>query len=407
MKLNKWTMALAAVGVVSLGSIAQAEEQHQVLTALSSTTLSGYVDTSANWRIGNNRGPLPGRTFDGADKQDGFNMNRVQLSLDKPLDEGQWSAGYHVDLVFGPDANYYGTIANGGAVVPVGGANSFNVKQAYATFRAPVGNGIDFKMGVFDTIIGYEVFETGNNPNYSRSYGYFIEPTHHTGLLASYKVNDMFSFSGGIADAYTGPINDKFAGASSIKTYMGSLTITVPEKSGPLAGSAFYLGGVHGRNSATLPTNPATTTSYYAGGTINTPLTGLTLGAAFDYRQNGVLATLPTVQNNWAWAGAVYAGYQATEKLKLNARGEWAKGSPGTFYTRGGFGETQNDLVALTLMADYSLWAAMITRAELRWDHALNGDSAFATGSGPQPFASAPPADHNALTVALNVIYKF
>ena len=41
----------------------------------------------------------------------------------------------------------------------------------------PVGNGIDWKMGVFDTIIGYEVFESGNNPNFTRSYGYAIEPT--------------------------------------------------------------------------------------------------------------------------------------------------------------------------------------------------------------------------------------
>ncbi len=43
MKFNKWTLALAAGGVVSLGSIAQAEEKpmSQVMTAVSSTTLSG------------------------------------------------------------------------------------------------------------------------------------------------------------------------------------------------------------------------------------------------------------------------------------------------------------------------------------------------------------------------------
>jgi len=103
MKCNKWTLALAAAGVVSLGSVAQAEEaQHQVLTALSSTTLSGYVDTSAIWKFGtDNHGPgsgviptIPGRTFDGtADKLDGFNLNVVKLTLEKPLDEGQWSAG--------------------------------------------------------------------------------------------------------------------------------------------------------------------------------------------------------------------------------------------------------------------------------------------------------------------------
>lgn len=52
MKFNKWTVALAATGVVSLASAVQADESHPVNTALSSTTLSGYVDTSAIWNFG-------------------------------------------------------------------------------------------------------------------------------------------------------------------------------------------------------------------------------------------------------------------------------------------------------------------------------------------------------------------
>ena len=30
------------------------------------------------------------------------------------------------------------------------------IRQAYMTLRTPVGNGIDWKVGVWDTIIGYE-----------------------------------------------------------------------------------------------------------------------------------------------------------------------------------------------------------------------------------------------------------
>ena len=53
MKLNQWTLGLAAVGLVSLPAVVQAEEASQhVLTALSSTTISGFVDTSAQWNIG-------------------------------------------------------------------------------------------------------------------------------------------------------------------------------------------------------------------------------------------------------------------------------------------------------------------------------------------------------------------
>ena len=53
MKFNKWTLGLAAVGVVSLASVAQAEEKMSAIqSAMSSTTISGYVDVSAQWNFG-------------------------------------------------------------------------------------------------------------------------------------------------------------------------------------------------------------------------------------------------------------------------------------------------------------------------------------------------------------------
>ena len=54
MKVNQWTLALAAGGVIGLVPAARAEEKpmSQVLTAVSSTTLSGYVSTSAIWKPG-------------------------------------------------------------------------------------------------------------------------------------------------------------------------------------------------------------------------------------------------------------------------------------------------------------------------------------------------------------------
>src|SRR5262245_6348662 len=110
MKFNKWTLGLAAVGVVSLASAVRAEEKgNTVMTALSSTTLSGYVDTSAQWNFGTGNENTPPYKFGGPDKADGFNLNTVQLRLDKPLDESEWAAGYRADLWFGPDANTLST----------------------------------------------------------------------------------------------------------------------------------------------------------------------------------------------------------------------------------------------------------------------------------------------------------
>ena len=186
MKFNKWTLGLAALGVVSIGSVARAEEaqMNPVQTALASTVISGYVDTSFEWQLDpDNESPFwdswPDIPFRGDHKRNGFNLNVVKLSLEKAMDESEWASGYKVDLLFGPDAVGYNTSVN------ADGDADFGVKQAYIALRTPLGNGIDWKFGVFDTIIGYESFDSCNNPNFTRSWGYAIEPTQHTGLLGA------------------------------------------------------------------------------------------------------------------------------------------------------------------------------------------------------------------------------
>ena len=95
MKLNKWTWALAATGAVSLGSVVLADE-HPVNTMLSSTTLYGYVDTSAIWNFGRGTAVAPRFLNTGMDRQDGFNLNAAKIGIEKPLDEGTWAAGYKI-----------------------------------------------------------------------------------------------------------------------------------------------------------------------------------------------------------------------------------------------------------------------------------------------------------------------
>jgi len=117
-------MALVGAGLVSLPAVIQAEEKpSSVLTALSSTTLSGYVDTSAQWNFGTGNANLPPYAFGGSSKADGFNLNVVRLVLEKPIDTADaWSAGYKADLIFGPDANSLSTHSSGTKFV-------FSVKQ--------------------------------------------------------------------------------------------------------------------------------------------------------------------------------------------------------------------------------------------------------------------------------------
>src|SRR6185295_10784729 len=118
---------------------------------------------------------------------------------------------------------------------------------AYVALRTPVGNGIDWKFGVFDTIIGYEVLGSPNNPNFTRSYGFTIEPTTHTGLQGSYKVNDLLSFTAAVADTVGPTVNGRAnpPKAESYKTYMGAIGLTAPESWGWAKGSTLNAGVIN------------------------------------------------------------------------------------------------------------------------------------------------------------------
>ena len=52
MNINKWTASLAAMGILSAGSIACVAETPAMLQTAASTVISGYVDTSMQWNLG-------------------------------------------------------------------------------------------------------------------------------------------------------------------------------------------------------------------------------------------------------------------------------------------------------------------------------------------------------------------
>ena len=408
MKLNPWTVALVGAGIVSLPSVTRADEKIVALqTAIATTTLSGYVDTSAQWNIGTGNANLPPYAFGGTSKADGFNLNVVKLQLEKPVDPAElWSAGYKVDLIAGPDANTFSTQSTLST-----GKSDFAVKQAYVALHAPIGTGLDLKVGVWDTIIGYEVFESGSNPNFTRSYGYTMEPTTHTGVLASYTFCPAFSVNAGIANTFGPTINGRAnpPKSESFKTYMGSLTFTAPTNCGVLAGSTLTGCSISGYNTGVLGGAGENETSYYAGMSLNTPIKGLTVGAAFDY-----MDVHNTTGETWCVGG--YLGYHATEKLSLYARGEYLRdrGAQKLFGAREDvtdpdtFVPTAPDRVLeLTGTVQYDLWKNVMTRLEVRWDHSLSGQGIWG-GTTVNAFDEAPGGTQkNAVAVIANVIYKF
>ena len=428
MKINKWTLGLAAVGLVSLASVARAEEAKTVplLTALSATTISGYVDVSAVWNPGTgNANPAP-YAFNGGiagvgGKQDGFNVNAISLTIAKPLEEGQWSSGYKVDLLYGPDA---AAINSGGGVL--GNGVNGPIRQAYVTLRAPVGNGLDFKIGQFDNILGYESSDGYKNPNYTRSYGYTIEPTEHTGILAEYKVCDMVSLSGGVANSVTTSFSNgrNISGRNgtgsgdytieSKKALLAMVSLTAPESWGWIGGSSLYAAvdygpGFGANNNTGIPSNK---TQWYIGTTMKTPLKALTVGFAWDIVQDietgGFAPAGPLAPGGTGYATTIagYASWKITDKASFHGRVEYGHGTGLSGLLAQGplVGSTFRDdkVLAITGTFQYDLWQNVISRLEVRWDHSADGQAHF----GGVDVVSAP-TKKNDVMVAANFIYKF
>lgn len=401
MKFNKWTVGLAAVGVVSLASAARADEKMSaVQTALSNTTLSGYVDTAATWRPGTDQnnalgfahGPnLPQYAFA---KNDGFSLNAIDIALDKPEDESPWAAGYHIELMAGPDQplNSAYTSHDG---------NYVGIRQAYVTLRTPVGNGIDWKVGVWDTIIGYESTSDPLNPNYTRSYGYTIEPTTATGVLATYKINDMLTVNAGIADMWgtTGGTLNSTSPVESQKAYMGSIVFTAPDSAGFMKGATFTVGAIDAAGLGTAGSGAGAATSLYVGATIPTPVTALKVGAAFDYLDVHNNHAVGNTQDDSTWVAGLFASIQATDKLSFNTRAEYLSSDGSGLYNNAA--HPGNAAEEFTATAQYNLWANVISRLEFRWDHVEHGNFFGADAANGAAFRA------NDFLLALNVIYQF
>ena len=362
MKMNKWTVGLAAAGVVSLASTAQAEE-NSVLTALSSTVISGNVEASYVGGFSTNNNLYS----DGA-----FQANGASLSISSPLGEGDYSAGYNVELLLGERASAFSGYSRGGMnaeAQPVD-ADNFLVKNANIGLNVPFGNGVDLTVGLFDTIVGYEVEASGANPNVMRSYGYQIEPFTHTGVLASTSLTDGVSVHLGLTNGFdsTGGTHNDNLDAHAQLGYLAALDLTAPDSLGFLGGSTAYIGFVGGNNEGNQNKENVNGTwnnfkngdddeLFYVGLSLNTPIENLSLGLAYDDRQ---YADDSVGSLSEADAVGLYAVYQLSDSLSIAARYDTVN-----LDVEGG-GEDNVEMATLTL--DYQVWENVLTRLEFGWE---------------------------------------
>jgi len=170
---------------------------------LGNTTLSGFVDAYYGQNFNNPAGQANGlRFFDGATNQ--FGLNLVELVVDKTPDPSNSRTGYHVALGFGQALNAVN------ATEPRAGlAFDQYLKEAYFSYLAPAGKGLQIDVGKFVTAAGAEVIETKDDWNYSRSilFTYAI-PYFHFGMRAKYAFNDKYSLTGFFVNGWNNVVDN-------------------------------------------------------------------------------------------------------------------------------------------------------------------------------------------------------
>lgn len=323
-----------------------------------STTITGYVSTSYHGGSGSEKYPYALSH----ENRSSFTLDVVGLSFRRPLDEWLWDTGFRVDLWLGPQASDLGTsaAANDTAVL----------RQAYIDFRIPLGDprlsgaaqSVDVRVGAFDSPIGFESSDRVLNAHYTHSWGYTIEPTVLTGLLAMYPGVDVlenresdFLLSFGIANSVDSRIN----GAPSNndrKTFLSGLTWLLPEHFGVLDGTALSLGYINGRER-----------------TGNTPVQNLYLAAGFplpnkswDLAVSYDARMLNGSGNDDSVVGA-HVSYKANERTAWHLRGEWFQDGVKLFSSESA--AEQGDGYGVTATLEHQLWTNTLSRAEWRWDH--------------------------------------
>src|SRR5579883_591081 len=326
-----------------------------IASLLGPTSISGFVDGYYNYNTNQPADRLNGyRVFD--TNSNNLSLNVVELIGDKAPDAAASRTGYHVALGFGNAMNVVNASDPGG----LGFAQY--LKEAYFSYLAPVGKGLQVDFGKFVTPMGAEVIESKDNWNYSRGllFGYAI-PFYHFGLRAKYTFNDKYNLTGFLVNGWNDIIDN-----NSGKTYGMSFGWN-PTKKWGLTETGFW--GPEQKN-----TNKTTRQTYDTVLTYNAT-SKLSLMANYDYgrgdRPVDPTTGLPIMTAPFVWWSGIagYVKYAWNDKYSFATRYEYYDDHTG--FTTG----TIQHFNEFTTTFQRMVTSNLITRLEFRRD--MSNEPAF------------------------------
>jgi hypothetical protein len=313
------------------------------------TEIGGLVD--AYWLYNSNKVPPLYQAFDVLYNSFDVSMAEIWIAKSPTADS---RIGYKVRTTFGSAADIMAS-ASGQFLKE---SPYKNIEEAYGSYLAPVGKGLQIDVGKFVTNAGAEVIEAKDDYNYSRSLLFQLAiPLYHSGVRLTYSPNDKVTLMGGVINGWN-DVNDN----NTAKSVMASVTF---KPSGSLSVIENYIGGPEQPNDNDDWRTLSDTVVTY---TVNP---ALSLMANYDYGHDTNAADGTSVH----WQGvAGYLKYQANKYVALIPRVEYYNDANG--FTTGVVQNLTDATVTLEIKpADNFMW-----RIEYRGD--FSNQSPFTTSNG-------------------------
>jgi maltoporin len=319
------------------------------LNFFKNTEIGGLVD--AYWLYNSNKVPPSYQAFDVLYNSFDVSMAEIWIAKTPTTDS---PIGYKVRTTFGSAADIMAS-ASGQFLKE---SPYKNIEEAYGSYLAPVGKGLQIDVGKFVTNAGAEVIEAKDDFNYSRSLLFQLAiPLYHSGVRLTYSPNDKVTLMGGVINGWN-DVNDN----NTAKSVMASVTF---KPSGSLSLIENYIGGPEQPNNNDNWRTLSDTVITY---TVNP---ALSLMANYDYGHDTNAADGTSVH----WQGvAGYLKYQANKYVALIPRLEYYNDASG--FTTGVVQNLTDATVTLEVKpADNFIW-----RIEYRGD--FSNQSPFTNSTG-------------------------
>ena len=182
-----------------------------------SVDIHGFVDTYYGYNFNRPDSRLNGLSnFDF--RHNDFSVNLAELVISKSTSDTV-PVGFRIDLDFGETTDFVHcatfSCPSGHPEAPYK-----NIQQAYVTWATPIGLTLD--AGKFVTHMGFEVIESKDNWNYTRSLLFCCAiPYYHAGVRANYTVSDLLFVNGYVYNGWNNVIEN-----NGLKTYGAQIGVT-------------------------------------------------------------------------------------------------------------------------------------------------------------------------------------